>query len=401
MPRFDYTARNAAGETLTDTAESPSLPALAAKLAEQGAAIQSAARVGPGVPRIRGIPFFEIIGLYRQLASSIEAGLPVADSLQMLSSESRNSTLKSLLYHLRTLVSEGTPLGEAMADFPDAFPAVHVAIVRSGEHSGRLQEALSGLADQAETFSNMNRRFASALVYPAVIAVAALTIFNVAFFSIVPRWKSLFGDLGITAYSGFTSFVFFAARLVLPATILLAIGALILAVLILSQRRAASGMMWLDAWKLRVPVVGQIVEKACLARFSGSLGLLLESGVDLPQAMRLASECTGNRTVECLLKNVSVRVESGDTLAEAMADSGSMPTTLAWRIGVGEETGNLPDSLLQISRLYESQVDSLVTSLAGILEPVLIIFIGSGVAMLVFGMFLPLISVIQGLTGGY
>ena len=401
MPKYAYTARTDSGETLTDTAETSSLPALVAKLAARGATIQTARKAGPDVPRIKGIPFFEITALYRQLASSIEAGLPLAESLQMLSSESRNARLKSLLYYLRTEVSEGTPLSDAMAQFPDVFPPVHIAAVTAGEHSGRLEQSLADLAEQSETFSNMNRRFASALVYPTVIAVAALALFAFGLLSTIPNFRMLFGDLGIREYSAVTSFVFFVARFVFPIVVLLALGVMITGTLILSQRRAASGRMWLDSWKLRIPVVGQIVEKASLARFSGTLGILLDSGVDLPRAVRLASEGAGNRTVEYMLKNVSAQIESGETLSEAIASSGAMPSTLAWRVGVGEETGTLPDSLLRLSRLYASQVDSLVTSLAGILEPVLIIVIGSGVALLVLGMFLPLISVIQGLTGGY
>ena len=400
MPRYSYTARNAGGQTFTDTAEVPSLVALGARLADEGNTIETARVLGSDVPRIKGVPFFEITALYRQMASSIEAGLPLAEALQMLSSESRNPRVKSLIHFLRTQVSEGTPLSEAMQQFPSVFPRVHVAAVRAGEESGRLEKALDDLAQQAEAFSNMSRRFASALVYPTVIAVAALALFNFAFFSTVPRFQTLFGDLGITEFPTLTRFVFFVARMVVPITTLLVVGILITVTLIVAQRRASAGRMWLDAWKLRIPLVGQIVEKASLARFSGTLGLLLDSGVELPRAIRLASEGAGNCTVEQLLKNVSTEVESGLSLSESIDRAGAMPATLAWRVGVGEETGTLPDSLLRMSRLYAGQVDSLVTSLAGILEPALIIVIGSGVASLVLGMFLPLAQIISSLTGG-
>ncbi len=158
--------------------------------------------------------------------------------------------------------------------------------------------------------------------------------------------------------------------------------------------------MWIDTWKLRLPALGQIVEKAAMARFSGSLGMLLESGVDLPQAMRLASDSAGNRLVGQAFKAVAADVEMGHSLGESIERCEAMPSSLAWRIGVAEETGTLPDALLRVSRMYMVQVDSLVTSVAGLLEPLLIIFIGSGVATLVLGMFLPLVAIIQNLSGG-
>lgn len=399
MPRYSYTARTGSGEKVASTADAASVPALASALAAEGTAIQTVRELHERVPRIRGVPYFEVINIYRQLASSIEAGLPLYEALEMLSCESRNTRLKSLLYFLKAQIADGIAINEAMKQFPEIFPAVHVAVVKAGEESGKLSEALADLADQAESFSNMNRRFASALVYPVVISIAALALFSGAFIGIIPQFKALFGDLGIVEYSVVTRLVFFIAGTVLPVVVMLLIGILILIAMITTQRKAATGKMWIDRWKLRIPLLGQIIEKASLARFSGTLGLLLDAGIELPKAIRLASEGTGNKTVEHLLKNVSNEVELGQTLSDSIDKSGVMPSTLAWRVGVGEETGTLPDALIKLSQLYAKQVDSLVTSLAGMIEPLLIIFIGTGVAMLVLGMFLPLVAIINNLSG--
>lgn len=399
MPRYNYTARTAAGEVIASNAEAESLPTLAAKLAAEGASILTAKEESEGLPRIRGIAFFEVIAIYRQIASSIEAGLPLMETLEMLSGESRNMRLKSLLYFLKSQVGQGIPLSDAMSRFPAAFPAVHIAVVKSGEECGQLAEAMNNLADQAETFSNMNRRFASALVYPAVVCSFAILLLSFVSIGVVPKFLDLFKDLGIERYSTFTQLVFFLSRLVVPVAILLILAAIILTTLVLGQKRAASGRLWLDAWQLRIPIVGQIIEKSALARFSGMLGLLLNSGVDLPRAVRLASAGAGNKTVEHILKNLSSEVELGISLSESIDRTGTMPPTLAWRVGVGEETGTLPDALLKMSRLYTKQVDSLVTSLAGVVEPTMIVVLGCGVALLIIGLFLPLASVINSLTG--
>jgi len=400
MPRYHYTARAADGQEFQAIAESPSLPALAARVQASGGAVESAREIRPNVPRIRGVPYFEIIGIYRQVAASLQAGLPLAETLELLATETSNARVKSLLHFVKSQIEEGAALSEAMREFPDAFPKVHIAAVRAGEESGRLEFALAELAEQAETFSNMNRRFASSLVYPAVIAFAALGLFLFAFTFIVPKFSVLFFDLGIRDLPLATQVVLYFGARIAPIALLILAGVAVLMSVIAVQRKASTGRLWIDAWKLRLPVIGQIVEKSALARFSGTLGLLIDAGVDLPQAIRLAAEGAGNTTVEQLLKNVSADVELGNTFADSVNKLTAMPPTMAWRIGVGEETGTLPDSLLHASRLYSRQVESLVTSAAGLLEPFMIILIGSGVAMLVLGMFLPLVAVIQNLSGG-
>jgi len=400
MPRYSYTALSESGERTASTLEAPSLPALAAQLANQGARIETAHEVLDGAPPIRGIPYFEVLGIYRQIASSIEAGMPLSETLRMLSTEARNAQLKALLYYLESEVSGGIPLSDAMKRYPRIFPSVHIAVVRAGEESGKLDTALEELADQAESYFNMSRRFASALVYPTVIAVAALSLLNFAFFFVVPKFVALFTDLGVRDLPLPTQFVVIVSKLIAPITVLIIIGVAMLLTIIMTQRKAASGRLLLDAWKLRLPMIGQIVEKAALARFAGTLGLLLDAGIELPRALNMASEGAGSGIIERILKNVSTEVELGHTLSESIDKHAAMPPTIAWRIGVGEETGTLAESLLKVSKLYSRQVDALVTSLAGLIEPVMIMLIGSSVISLVLGMFLPLVAIIQNLSGG-
>ena len=400
MPRYTYTARGATGERVTAVADATSLPALAADLRVQGASIESAHPFTKPVPAVGGIPYFEVLAVYRQIASAIEAGMPIKETLGMLSREARNPKLQSLLHVMETEVGEGAQLSEAMKLFPKTFPPVHISVVRAGEESERLGAVLEELAERAETFSNMNRRFASALVYPAVVGGFALLLLNFALAFVVPKFMGLFADLGIRELPYPTRFVFFIGSFIAPATLLMLLAAALLIFVIAMQRRAASGRLLLDSWKLRIPLVGQIVEKAALARFAGTLGLLLDAGIELPRALDMAAQGTGNGVVEALLKNVSIDVERGNTLSDSIETHQAMPPTMAWRIGVGEEDGALAESLIRISKLYAGQVDSLVTSLAGFMEPMLIIVVGSGVFMLVIGMLLPLVAVIQNLSGG-
>ncbi|MCX6345110.1 MAG: type II secretion system F family protein [Armatimonadetes bacterium] len=400
MPRYSYKAQLGNGESVSEIAESASLPALAARLAGGGAKLETAKELNDPIPKLRGIPYFEIVGIYRQLASALAAGLPVVQTFEMLSNETNNVRIKKLLHFLRSQVSQGMQLSEAMRLLPKIFPNVHTAAIKAGEESGHLEKVIADLADQAEAMSNMSRRFASALVYPSVIATFALGLFTFSIFNFVPRFLMMFNDLGIRDLPMITQVAIFLSNKILPVVFFTALGILILSSIVLTQRKATSGKLWVDSWKLKIPLLGQIVEKAALARFAGSLGVLLDAGIDLPRAMRLASEGVGNCTVEYLLKNVSTEIELGHTLSEAINKTDTLSPTLAWRMGVGEETGSLSESLLGMSRLYSQQVESLVTSVAAMIEPLLIIFIGTGVAMLVLGMFLPLIAVIQNLSGG-
>lgn len=400
MAKYAFTARASDGTAVESAMEASGLAELAAALASSGMSVRSARELGRAVPSVKGIPYFEVTAFYRQIASALDAGLPLADALDVLSTEARNPRLKSLLYSLKFLVGEGLQLSQAMDKFPNIFPEAHISVVRSGEESGRLDHALTDLADQAESLSNMNRRIASALVYPSVIGLFALLLFTGAFLGFVPKFGVLFDDLGIERYPGITKAVFFLSAKAPAAFVFLIVGLAVLFMVTTIQRRAASGRMWIDTWKLRIPAFGQIVEKAAMARFSGAMGMLLESGIDLPQAVRLASDTAGNRIVGQAFRSVAADVETGHTLSESIDRCGAMPASLAWRIGVAEETATLPDAMLRVSRMYMFQVDSLVTSVAGLLEPLLIIFIGSGIAALVMGMFLPLVSIIQSLSSG-
>lgn len=400
MPRYSYQARYGNGEVVSEVVESASLPALAAKLASVGATIQTAQEITEPPPRLGNIPYFEVVGIYRQIASALEAGLPVPETLEMLSNESRSASVKTLMHFLRTKVSQGMQLSEAMKLAPKIFPDVHVAAIRAGEESGRLERVMSELADQSEALSNMNRKIASSLVYPVVIAFFALLLFNGGMIGIIPKFMMLYDDLGIRELPVATKLMFLLASRVAPVMVFLILAVTILGWIILTQRRAASGRLWLDSWKLRIPLVGQIVEKAALARFSGTLGVLLEAGIDLPKAIRMAAEGAGNRTVEYLLKSVSSDVELGSTLSEALGTTDTLPPTLAWRVGVGEETGSLPGAMNRMSKLYSDQVQNTAGSVAAIIEPLLIIFIGSGVMLLVVGMLMPLVAIIQSLSGG-
>lgn len=400
MPTYAYTARDASGQRTTAVADAPSLPALAAQLHSEGATIERAQLARKQVPPVRGVPYFDVLAVYRQIASAIQAGMPIKETLGMLSREARNPKLRTLLRALETEVAEGVQLSDAMALYPAIFPRVHVAVVRAGEESERLATILNELAEQAETLANMNRRFASALVYPVVVGGFALLLLNFALAFVVPKFRDLFLDLGIRSLPWATQVVFFIGRFIAPATVLLLGAVMLLVALILVQRRAASGRLLLDTWKLRIPLVGQIVEKAALARFAGTLGLLLDAGIELPRALDIAAASAGNGAIELVLRNVAVEVERGSTLSDSIDANQAMPPTIAWQIGAAEEGGALPESLVRVGKLYAAQVDSLVTALAGFIEPILIIVVGSGVFMLVIGMLLPLAAVIQSLAGG-
>jgi len=384
---------------MTAVADATSLPALAAQLQSQGTHIESAMPVRKQVPAIRGIPYFDVLAVYRQIASAIEAGMPIKETLGMLSREARNPRLQALLRVLEVEVSEGAQLSEAMQLYPAIFPRVHVAVIKAGEESERLAMVLEELADQAEAFSNMNRRFASALVYPAVVGGFAIALLNFALAFVVPKFGGLFFDLGIKDLPWPTRFVLFTGKFIAPSTLLLIVAAALLVMVIMLQRRAASGRLLIDSWKLRIPLVGQIVEKAALARFVGTLGVLLDAGIELPRALGMAAAGAGNGAIEAILRNVAIDVERGSTLGDSIDSHQAMPPTMAWRISVGEQSGALPEALIKVSKLYAAQVDSLVTTLAGFVEPALIIFVGSGVFMLVIGMLLPLVAVIQNLSG--
>ncbi len=335
----------------------------------------------------------------RQLATLISSGLPLVRALYVLERQDKSGMLKATIRGLAEQVEGGSSFSEALAKYPKTFPSLYVNTVKAGETGGVLELVLSRLADFAEKSQKLNSRIKAALVYPALVLTLALSVLFFLITFIVPKFMQIFKEMGVALP--------FMTRILLHISDLaknkwpLGIGLIIgLIVLYNVLRKVAATRFVLDRIKLELPVMGPLLRKIAIARFSRTLGTLLSSGVPILQSLMVAKDTTGNDVIARSIINVHDSVREGETVAKPLLKAGLFPAMAVNMISVGEETGALDQMLLKIADVYDEEVDVTVVGLMSLLEPFLIIGMGGVVGFIVISMFLPLFQLITALGGG-
>ena len=396
MPLYTYTAEAAPGEAVRDTASAEDLPDLGRRLADMGLALKSAApaRRGAGFGKI---PLLTLAAVYRQLANSLAGGLPLADTLRLTSLECANPRLRRLLSSVYMTVASGCSLAEAMSEFPNSFPPIYVELVRAGEQAGALDRTLAQIADHAEQTATLNRKVASALVYPAVVGSVALMVLFMIVVVIAPRFATLYSDLGIREFPLPTRAVLAVSRTA-PSVVLFLFG--FAAVCLIFRRAAGERMSGVADWlKARTPVVRDLMERRSAAGVLSTLSVLLSTGAPLVESMKLAARAAGSRAMAAAMALAAARVASGERLGQAVEREGVLPATAAWQIGVAEEDGTLPETLASSAAMYQGMAEQLAAEISGFIEPLLILTLGVVVGLVVVSLFLPIVAIVSLLTG--
>jgi type IV pilus assembly protein PilC len=334
----------------------------------------------------------------RQLATLIDAGLPLLRGLNVLSKQERDAVLKTTIHKLADSVQGGSTFSEGLAQHPRLFNDLYVNMVKAGELGGVLEVVLERLAAFQEKAQKIKNKIVAAMVYPLIVMVLALAIMTFLLVFIVPRFEAIFHDmLGDRPLPAITVFVISVSRFMQERwTILLGVVAgLMIAYKIAARSRA--GRTLLDRVKLRAPLFGDLIRKTAISRFSRTLGTLVTSGVPILQALNITRETAGNRVIARAISQVHDSVKEGESIASPLETSGAFPPMVVSMIDVGEETGQLPEMLLKIAEVYDDEVDNSVAALTSLLEPVMIVFLALVVGTIVVALFMPLISIISGL----
>lgn len=332
----------------------------------------------------------------RQLATLIGAGLPLVRALYVLERQQKGGVLKDTIRGLAEQVEGGGSFSEALLRYPKSFSPLYVNTVKAGETGGVLELVLSRLAEFAEKTQRLNSRIRAALIYPALVLTLAISVLFFLITFIVPKFMDIFKEMGVP--------------LPLITRILLAIsefarnrwfiGLALIVVLIISYRilyRLPKMRMFFDRIKLRLPVMGPLIRKIAIARFSRTLGTLLSSGVPILQGLMVAKDTAGNEVIAHSIIEVHNSVREGETVAKPLLKAGIFPAMAVNMISVGEETGSLDQMLLKVGDVYDEEVDVTVSGLMSLLEPFLIIGMGVIVGFIVVAMFMPLFSLITAL----
>ncbi len=331
----------------------------------------------------------------RQFATMINAGLAVLRALSVLEEQTQNPRLRKIISAVRSDVEAGMSLSDAMAKHPAAFDRLYVAMVRAGEAGGALDKTLIRLAIQLEKDDSLRRSIKSAMTYPILIGVFALLVMFGMILFIIPIFGSMYNDLGgelpllTRGMIGVSDAIKGYWFILFPGVALVIWG-------LLRLKKTDQGRRGWDRLKLRLPMkLGPVIQKIAVARFSRTLATLVSSGVPILQAIEITGKTSGNTVIEESMVDVKESVRNGETIARPLSRVPVFPPMVTQMISIGEETGALDSMLNKVADFYEDEVDAAVKSLTSIIEPIMMIFIGGMVGIIVIGMYLPIFNMIQ------
>jgi type IV pilus assembly protein PilC len=335
--------------------------------------------------------------LTRQIATLVDAGLPLLRGLRILEQQETNRTFKRILGEVGERIEGGSQFSEAIAAYPKVFNRLYVNMVRAGELGGALEVTLRRLAEFLEKAQKIKGKVKSAMIYPAAVMTVATAIMGLMLVFVIPRFKEVFSGLtGGAPLPVFTTFVlnisdFAKHHFVVAVLTLVAVGiALTLGV------RTTTGRLAFDQLKLKIPIFGPVFRKAAISRFARTLGTLLNSGVPVLQALTIVRETAGNLVVGKLVARVHDGVKEGENITAPLRSSSIFPPMIVGMVDIGEQTGALPDMLMKIADGCDEEVDNAVSAMMSLLEPVMIVFLAVVVGSIVIAMFLPIIGIITG-----
>jgi type IV pilus assembly protein PilC len=337
----------------------------------------------------------------RQLATLIDAGLPLLRSLTVLEKQEPNPTLKSTISVLADSVQGGSTFSESLAQHPKIFNKLYVNMVKAGELGGVLEVVLNRLAEYQEKAQKLKNKITSAMIYPAIVMFIAVAIMVFLMVVIVPKFKEMFNDndaelpLISQVVFGFSEFCLATPISIIPNVVWMFVAGFIFYLVLGAMGKTKGGREVIDRLKLHLPVFGDIQRKSAVSRFARTLGTLVTSGVPILQALNITRDTAGNVVISNAISKVHEAVKEGESIVTPLTASGVFPNMLISMVDVGEETGQLPEMLLKVADVYDDEVDSAVTALTSILEPIMIVFLALIVGAVVFALFLPLIKMIS------
>lgn len=414
MPAFTYTAKAPDGKTLTGNSEATNPAELRQRLTEQGYTVQ---KVAPAkakaktkkpsnqptfLDKFQKVKLTDLSIFCRQFSTMIDAGVSLVRCLDVLSEQSQSPKLRRIIADLRSEVEAGNMLSKAMAKYPSVFSNLFIGLIRAGEVGGVLEESLQRLSTFLEKDVELRRKVKSAMTYPILVSVVALGIVLFLTIYIVPQFLKMFLDLGLKAedFPAMTMSLKIFSDFLVEKWYIMMVTVAVTVVAFKMFVRTKFGRRVADRMKLKVPVFGKLNHKVALARFARTLATLLSSGVPILQALETVAGTVANEILSDAILDARARVREGDVISEPLRKSKMFPPMVVQMISIGQESGSLDTMLSKIADFYDGEVDAAIASLTAAIEPVLIVFLGFTVGYIVIAMFLPLVGLIQGLSGG-
>jgi type IV pilus assembly protein PilC len=345
---------------------------------------------------LAGLSFFQpkvtgrdVVIFTRQLSTMIDAGLPLVQSLDILANQQDNPTLKKVLRAVKADVETGTTFADGMKKHPEVFDTLFCNMIEAGEIGGILDIILSRLAEFMEKAMNLKKRVKGAFTYPVICLGISVVILGVILVFVVPAFESMFKDFG-AALPVPTQIVVAMSNFVKSNLVYGIAGAMVLSFLFKKYKSTDRGEQNVDALSLKMPVFGDLIMKVAVAKFTRTLGTMMESGVPILEALNVVAKTAGNRVIETAVNRVSASISEGRSIAEPLDETGIFPPMVVQMISVGEATGALDAMLSKIADFYDEEVDQAVDNMTAMIEPFMMVFLGGMVGTLVVAMYLPI-----------
>ncbi|MGV3531310.1 MAG: type II secretion system F family protein, partial [Chthoniobacteraceae bacterium] len=336
----------------------------------------------------------------RQLATLIDAGLPLLRGLNVLAKQEKDPVLRNTINALADSVQGGSTFSESMAQHPRIFNKLYINMVKAGELGGVLELVLNRLAEFQEKAQRIKNKVVAAMAYPVIVLMIAMLIMLFLLAFIVPKFEQIFHDmLGGKPLPALTQVVINASNGLKTNWIFLFAGIVVIVVAYKMVAKTPGGRQLIDKIMLKAPLFGDLTRKSSISRFSRTLGTLVTSGVPILQALNITRDTAGNAIVADAVTKVHDAVKEGESIVAPLEASGVFPPMVISMVDVGEETGQLPEMLLKIAEVYDDEVDNAVEGLTSLLEPIMIVLLALIVGTIVIALFMPLIEIIKGMQG--
>jgi len=424
MGRFNYTALDSAGKEVTGAVTADTTVTAINQIRDMGyfptnvASDEVRKKKGraPGTTKAKGkglsmeISFLnsgkvkpKVLTVFvRQLAVLIDAGLPLMRSLRTLDRQQKPGALKNAIVGIAELVESGSTFSEALSNYPKIFNRLFVNMVKAGEAGGELELVLNQLAEFMEKAERLKSKVKAAMIYPIAVIIVAIGVLAFLMISVVPKFKDIFAEfettlprmteilintsLWIRHHAWYDKPPYIGMLPAIPLGIYIVVKLL---------AKTNLGRFALDNLKLSMPIFGQLMRKVAIARFSRTLGTLINSGVPILQALNIVRDTSGNEIISRAVGSVHDSIREGESIVAPLRETKVFTPMVISMIEVGEETGQLPDMLIRVANTYDEEVDTAVDGITSIIEPVLIIFLAVVVGFIVIALFLPLIKLIS------
>jgi type IV pilus assembly protein PilC len=395
MPIYKWEGKTAKGVIKKGEMEGPNEAAIRIHLRQQNIVPTKISTKGKEIsfslPYKKKVKQRSVAIFTRQLATMIDAGLPLVQSLEILSAQQEEKVFKNIIREIREDVEGGSTFAGALKKHPVTFNDLYTNLVVAGEEGGILDTILTRLANYIEKSEALKKKVKSALIYPATIVGVAVIVVAILMIFVIPVFENLFKSSG-QALPLPTLIVVTLSKLIKKYVVIFIPAMILLIYLFRKYYQTQNGKAVVDRLLLKIPVFGSLLRKVAVARFSRTLGTLVSSGVPILDGLIIVSRTSGNKTIETAILNARASIREGETIAEPLARSGIFPPMVIQMISVGESTGALDSMLSKIADFYEEEVDIAVANLTSLLEPFLMIFLGVVIGGVVISMYLPIFS---------